>query len=68
MATGAVRVSQFDIGSYRCPRSGKLVPLYSQKPVEEVVWPVTVEHCCSCAETHCIKRQDVVRHPVLGYE
>jgi hypothetical protein len=68
MAPGAVKVSRSEIGSCSCPRTGKLVPLYSPKPVEAIAWPVTAEGCSSCGETHRIKRQDVVRHPVLGYE
>jgi hypothetical protein len=68
VATGAVRVNQFDVGSYSCPRTGQLMPLYSPKPVEAIAWAVTVERCSSCGETHLIKHQDVIRHPVLGYE
>ncbi len=68
MSEGAATPKQHEIGSYTCPNTGKCLPLLSLQESQQTEWPVVVKQCASCGQTHVVRRQDVARPPVFGYE
>ncbi len=66
MVKGSPATPLVEIGSYTCPNTHKLIPLLGDR--HDVQWPVIVKECQSCHETHVVKREDVSRPPLFGYE
>jgi hypothetical protein len=61
-------VTKFQIGSYECPVTRRLTPLWASSHLESVPWPVVVENCPACGRRHVVFREDVQHPPVFGYE
>lgn len=61
-------VAEFEIGRYICPVTRQLTPLLSARPLAFVEWPVTVQRCPGCGQTHTLHCEDLQHPPVFGYE
>jgi len=68
MSAHDTRLVEFEIGKFVCPTTKAQVPLMAQQSVAFLHWPVTVEKCPGCGETHILNLADVQHAPVYGYE
>ncbi len=60
--------AQFEIGTYICPKTRAPAPLMASQPITALHWPVTVEACPRCGQSHVVHQDDLRHPPVFGYE
>jgi len=60
--------SEYPVGQFECPDTHALVPLMSPQAFGFLHWPIIIEHCPSCGQTHKLEASDVEHPPVYGRE
>lgn len=68
MSAHGTRLGEFEIGKFVCPTTKARVPLMGHQSLAFLHWPVTVEKCPDCGETHVLNLADVQHPPIYGYE
>lgn len=68
MAAQGTDKAELEIGKFVCPATKATVPLKAAQPLAFLRWPVTVQRCPSCGETHELNLADRQHPPVYGYE
>lgn len=68
MAAPKPVLPEFRIGSFVCPKTQNLAPLWSSLPLAAVDWPLVVEACPDCGEQHILHAEEVLHPPAFGYE
>jgi len=68
MSAEKAALAEFRVGTYVCPRTSSPVPLMATCSTPFLKWPVVVEKCSACGETHTLRSEDVEHPPTFGYE
>jgi hypothetical protein len=59
---------EFEVGAYICPNSKTEVTLKQARSLVFVRWPIVVEKCAACGNSHELQSSDVIHPPIYGRE